>query len=455
MFQDRHWSDLGRNLVTWLGVGGLALWAFSAGIDRSGIRIGSALMTVTLLIQWRDLWPRIRKDPVFWTGLVLLLYLIADAWWAVRLFPATVVAQRHSVGDLAVFSALPALPIAWWMGGNGRRIGWVLVLMLAGLTVGVLIDFNWSDPASYLHGARLIAARSPNGLGLYSATAVLGLAIFGTLYILTDKKERSPASRFSLAVAWIVAALTYTVVLVLAQSRSAWLAAAIVIVPIVTLFIYRVARLRVRNSTVSWRPLVITLVGIVIVGSVAIYASFGAIEKRIVGATEELAVESPESTADISDIAVRTRLELWKFGLARFGEHPLLGFGPGTARHLISTESAPIIQRYRHFHNLYLHLLVTVGIVGAVLVAVVGMLVLRAAWIAVRAGSMPVEFAYFVGGAALLYLLVSFFTIRHDDTYGRTYLLLLSAIAYSFWLHRDVARQPVDVKVTPASVPGN
>jgi len=444
-----------RNLIVGFGIGGLALWAFSAGIDRTGIRIGSAMMTVALLLQWRDLWPRIRRDPIFWTGLALLLYLIVDAWRGVQLYPATTVAQRHGVGDVAVFTMLSVLPVAWWMGGNIRRIGWVLVLALAGLTIGILLDFNWADPRSYLHGERLVAMRSPNGLGLYSATAVLGLAIFGTQFILRGDKAANPGLRYAFTTVWVVAAALFAVVLVLAQSRSAWLAAAVVIVPAVALYVYQLIRSGTPRASVSWRLLLMVFAGVVIAGSIAIYASFGAIEKRIVSAGEELAVENPDATAEISDIAVRTRLELWKFGLTRFAEHPILGIGPGSARHLISTESPPIIQRYRHFHNLYLHLLVTVGLVGATLVFAIGALVARAAWRTLRAGSMPVEIGYFVGGAALLYLVVSFFTIRHDDTYGRTFLLLLGGIAYTFWLHRDVVSETKAVKSPSGPVLSN
>jgi len=434
----------------------LALWALSAGIDRSGIRIGSAMMSLALLLQWRDLWPRIRRDPIFWAGLALLLYLIVDAWRGVQLYPATVVAQRHAVGDVAVFTMLSVLPVAWWMGGNTRRIGWILALALAGLTIGILLDFNWADPRGYLHGERLVAMRSPNGLGLYSATAVLGLAIFGIRFIFSSEKAGSSRLRYPLTIVWIIATATYTVVHILAQSRSAWLAAAIIILPTVALYVYHLIRSGVQQgASVPWRPLVMTFVCAIVAGSIAIYASFGAIEKRIVSASDEVAVSHVSETDEISDLAVRTRLELWKFGLDRFAEHPILGIGPGSARHLISTESPPIIQRYRHFHNLYLHLLVTAGLVGATLVFTIGALVALAAWRTMRAGTMPVEIGYFVGGAALLYLVVSFFTIRHDDTYGRTFLLLLGGIAYTFWLHRDVVSETKAVQSPSGPVLSN
>jgi O-antigen ligase len=427
-----------QSLTSWVGLGGLAIWALSAGIDRGGINIGFALMVLAFLLQWRRVWPRLRSEPIIWAGLAFTAYLVGNALWASQQFPETAALQRRAVSDLMIFSGLPALPVAWWMGGDPRRVRWVLLLLLIGLTLGVLSHFNWANPKSYLAGARMNAVRSPNGLGLYSATVILGLTIFGTLFVSAGTRFRTGLIRVMLILLWVVLTSGYVAVLILTRSRSAWLAAAFVIVPAIVLFIVRVARRQASSAARSWRPIVFNLMGVVIAGALVIYASFGAIQTRFTDITNKLSAENPNNTS----IAITARLELWKFGIAKLGERPVFGFGAGTAKQMIGTSEIPQIQRHRHFHNLYLHLLVTLGLVGLILAVVVVTLLTRAAWRSVRSGTMPVEFAYFLAGSVVAFLAASFFTIRHNDVHGGSYLLLLNALAYTFWIHRGVARQP-------------
>ncbi|MCP4287464.1 MAG: O-antigen ligase family protein, partial [Gammaproteobacteria bacterium] len=64
------------------------------------------------------------------------------------------------------------------------------------------------------------------------------------------------------------------------------------------------------------------------------------------------------------ELILKDRLEIWLEGVSLIVDAPLMGHGPGTASSLLAESAHAEIRHYNNFHNLWLHLLVTIGILG-------------------------------------------------------------------------------------------
>jgi len=65
------------------------------------------------------------------------------------------------------------------------------------------------------------------------------------------------------------------------------------------------------------------------------------------------------------DQSLKVRLMMWQESVSLIVDAPLIGHGPGTASLLLAESAHAEIRHYNNFHNLWLHLLVTIGIPGA------------------------------------------------------------------------------------------
>lgn len=429
-----HWSWLRDRAAPVLGAGGLLLWAYSCAYFGPGRNIGLGLMALAAALQAQLWWPRLRSDPYLWVALAFVAYAAIGAVWAAAALPGS---TRHQHGDVReLFNlCILTLPVAWWLRGDPARARQVLLLAFAGLLVGISARLDWNEFGRYVTGAqRLQPGISPNGLGLYAATALLGFVVFSVSRVL-GQATVNRRERLVLAGGLALAGVS-VVLLMLSQSRSAWVAAAVVLPP--TLLIALLYALRARPRPAARALLALIAIAVVGLGVVSGYAYRDTIQQRFHVVVEQVDA-SRGAGGHVTDEATYARLQLWELARDKWLERPVFGWGPGSARHLIRQAPDPRVNVYKHFHNLYLHVLVTLGLAGAALATAAAALLACAAWRSLRSRRMPPEFGIFLLGYLLLFLVASLFTLRHDDAHGRSYLQLLAAVAYTFWLWRSPA----------------
>jgi O-antigen ligase len=142
----------------------------------------------------------------------------------------------------------------------------------------------------------------------------------------------------------------------------------------------------------------------------------------------------PEVSADY-------RIHVMRFGLKKWMERPIFGWGPGATEYLISHSGLPALRHpyYKggrvwmdHVHNTYLEVLVRFGIVGFSFFLLVVILLFKNLRNACQEGRLPADYALFLTGTLALMALWSLFDFRLLHTDWRSYWLLVGGMTYAF-----------------------
>lgn len=155
---------------------------------------------------------------------------------------------------------------------------------------------------------------------------------------------------------WIAlcAALAAAAVLLSTGMRALW--PFLLAGPVIPLVILRPAL----HWPSIFRGALIAVVPLALIG----YLTYGVVETRV-----EALVQSVEKVeAGKADVSLGRRLVIWKFGLEKAAEHPLVGAGPGS----IKKDEASVFG-FSHYHNFLLNAMVKSGVLGVL--AIIGLFI--------------------------------------------------------------------------------
>jgi O-antigen ligase len=435
-----------QEIIDWVGTAGLFLFAFSAFLSTTALSIGLALLVGALLLN-RSVWPRLRRDPLSIVCVVSTVYLVVRTLWAVWEFPGSAQLQEDQAWDW--FRLWLFLCVGWWVNGNTKRITWILLLALVGLLSGMVYalfdhwSLLWSGIRTGFH-LPIIA------FGLYAGTAVLGLLLMAPR--IWGKMEKLPFFAIRVGL-WLIAFVLLTQGLIDTQSRGAWLAAVLVLPPL-TILRYWIALKQKRISRqrrISIACLVLVIFGLLVLANLPTIQNRMAQERSMFEATWKL---------DFKDVPTQgfgVRVQALRYGLRKWLERPMFGWGPGSTEYLISHSGEHILQHplsgggyvwLDHLHDTYLEILFRFGLVGALLIATVLGLLLRDLWIAHLEGRLPIDYLLFLTGTFSLMAIwsLSDFRLLHPD--WRSYWILIAGMAHAFRLPLP---EHTAVKVKPAA----
>jgi O-antigen ligase len=344
----------------WLGIYSVGLRTLSLVLTAIGL--GAWLVAAWRRPEWRPstaIWPAVVLPPaalglsalaspfqrlgleyVAWTVLLTALYLLLARILALPY-------ARARIGGLAAILGL-VLGLAY--------IGWVLLLWVEwwGL-VGRLqppplrplyLGLTWGNPSAVLTVEVLLLLIAAAGLGSATRGARLTLAALSLVTLL---------------------------VVVMSGSRAGWLALAGAAVLVGGLWLLRSMWLgRATRQEAIGRALADRRVRVGIVAGVAVLGILAV-------------VFAPGILSRFQDGGDGGRLVYYSVALRMFADAPVLGLGPGTwaARRIAYTEPGELDFYIPHAHNVYLHTAAELGVVGllvgAIILACVGWLILRAA----------------------------------------------------------------------------
>ncbi|OYD55697.1 hypothetical protein CGK74_00670 [Thauera propionica] len=409
-----------------LGLAGLYLYALGAMPSTVAAKTALLCMAIGAALQWRSFWQALRSQPLFWLLLAFAAYLAIGAVIASQAFPQTSDDQRRAVLDLLAASGPPLLLGAYWLRHDGqprRRTTHILLLAAVGLLLTITYKGAWSSLVQVANSSRFTMGMSPNAAGILG-----GVLFWGALLGLLSCIRLSVAihMRWPFALSMLALCLLGSMMLVLSGSKSAWVATALALPPLAPLYIRHALSQRQRRVALA-----VLAIGVLLVALYASTLGRGVLETRTGSAITALAQILDEDSIDVKDGSIGPRLQMWNEAIANVEQHPLTGWGPGSTKMLLRNSENPEIRNFPHFHNLPLHFLVSLGLLGTLLFYAIQAGLALKAWQSFRSGAAAAEHAFFTLGGLALFHVAHLFQYRLNNTPGQFLLTLAGMVALS------------------------
>lgn len=395
---------------------------------------GGAVALLILVLAGGKRWRALVRHPLPWLVLAFVVYALLQAAYVARLTPALSFDNHLSYNAEPIRVGVLTCVTGAWLAERPRRMPLLLGLMVAGFVLAALVCTPWTHIDAIVAGAlRLRLRYAENIVGEYAAMGLLLLSLFA----LARPLRLGGRGRAGFAMVLMLAGVPLLACLLYAQSRGAWLAAALV-VPL-ALFAC------LRNVRHHWhRPTAITL-GVAILAVIAALAvGYALVAQRLAGGEAIAAALAHGELSDLPSSSVTVRVQLAALGWHAWETHPLWGIGLRSIQPLIAASGIHIGSYVPpHLHDAYLQATVGLGAVGAGLLLATFALLVRELWLARRAGTCGHVLYWALLGCLGIVLIVNVFdylTWRFD--YLRAPLELLLGCCFALSLRRrDAGRQ--------------
>lgn len=418
-------------------------------------------------------WPRLRRFPLFWVGLLLLLLVLIQAlnpwwvwerneksWWLRRLsdvawLPAGIdapVERMNPWRQLIVYGTVWLDICAVWIGVTRRRSLQILLsaLVVSGLaiaTVGFVQQMTGETRVLWL---REFPQASPFGSFVYrnfgGAYLSLMMAAALALAMWHHYEGRRKLAKSTPAMLWLLAALLLFLAVLFSLSRGAAVSAVFLVISAIIAFLLIRAAAPVPSTT----PKLVTFMVLALIVGTAGWAirrvDFTEIQRRMATLSQ---YETDDSYVS-RKLAREAALDMLK-------GHWLRGVGAGGFRHLYPgyVKNKPQIYQggrlfWAHAHIDWLEIPIELGLAGVLLIAT-GCGWMVCVWIRGRGWRHPVAVMLFLGcGQTLGHALVDF-PFQNSAILTTWWVLLVVALR---WLELESGKPHGSMQpVTPLRVP--
>lgn len=362
-------------VVAATGLAMLALFATSPGLNLLNARSGAILLLLATFGMGYRPWRELGRHPVVRVLLLFTIYVVIQAaitHWrmpSIR-FDAQLAAASKPLKLLAW-----ACLIGWWLVERPRWVVPMLSLLLLGFAGWVAIHVPWNDLGAMLSGhLRLRAGYAENLVGLFSAVAVLIVSLF----LVGSQARGGPWLGGLRRVLLGLALVLFGAYLLFAQSRGAWLALLLVLPGSV----YWVRR-RHGNKPLH-RKFWPTIMALLLIGtSAGIYLAQPAVLSRFDHGPRIVHALRHDLPGSLMSSSVGLRLDIYRFGLRKWAQAPLLGWGL-LSIHPMLKQSGIHLGSFvpPHLHDIYLQTAVGLGGIGLLLLLSPFAMWLRDLWLA-------------------------------------------------------------------------
>jgi len=369
----------------WLGVAGLYAFAFHTAGSAFGF-LGGTLLAVSLMLLGRSGWRRLASDPVVLVLGLLLAYLTLSALISYYRFgPAfstQIIKSYRGYAEILVLS----VAIGWWLAHRPNMLFPVLIVAVSGLMLRIALHMDWAQPMSFEWREDMrMFGMSVIHFALSATLALVGLLLFSRRFLASGASGVGLALR-ALALALGVAVFGYA--LAASLVRMAWLAF-LLVSPAILAYVIWNRRQPLPNRGLRYAASLLIaggLVGLVVSQGATIADRIG-VESRELKAVATLKREDLEGA---TSVPIRFQKIVW--GLQLTGERPFFGWGIGAWKPLGDRSAdADAVWEPGDVHNLYVQILLEMGLVGAGLALVLLVLLGRGLWAAYRGGQLPAD----------------------------------------------------------------
>lgn len=438
---------------------------------------GAIAAMLLMLFAGREPWRELARLPLIWLMTLFVVFVIAHAGYATVVFPSIGYSKQLSAAAELVRLGVLSCAVGWWLSLMPRAIPILFGLMTAGLLAAVLAYMPWTDLPQIWDGQLRPKLGMPENLA--GQLAALG----GWLALCLLLKVWNTHGRFrrkrGLMAIFLLAYIGSFCALLFSQSRGAWLAFAATL-PVLMLSAWYTSK-RESGGVVPWLPLVC-------VAAISLLLLLGArdlITHRFAGAekilpqvshSDERTVSGTGDSPRLSDNkpvkrssgpmpsnahrageageannkAVSVRMSLYHFGMERWREHPLLGWGLRSTSTLIAGSGLDLGgQRHAHLHSAYLDAMVGMGAIGAGLLGLFLAMLVRELVLAWRHGVVSNASFWMVSGCIGIVLIANGFDSllwRYDYSRAPLEIVFGCCVAYGL-VRRRQAGTPVETGV--------
>lgn len=349
----------GPNIVVWIGLLSTFIAVFVKLWTPTSInRIPEALYILPFFYALVVNFNWLRRDRIIQLfGLAIILPIV---FFGINYLRDPVTALEYqSLDKLAKLFFF--VPIAWWLGGNTRTIGWFLTIAFAGLVTASLLDPNLSSTLRALINGQRVDFNILNAqhVGLYYSLALIGLLSYLPIWI-KKPYTKTNATRAVLA----IAALGLCILVIIGtQTRAAWLALVLCAGIWVLSTAYRI--LKASKAIQLIAPLLILTVLTTLFG----IAFKEPIANRVSTENTTLTAIIEGDWHNIPYTSIGIRINTWIEAIPWMGERPIIGWGGDVREAIIDSSSrlpGSIKQQFGHFHNSYIEFTLAYGLIGLI-----------------------------------------------------------------------------------------
>jgi O-antigen ligase len=395
-------QSLEPGLTKWIALPALVLLGLSTFSGVGGGNTALFLLFLSFLAVLPFHAGSMLRDPLFVATTAFLMWIAFIALEpSVGNDPEDAALVRNKAAEWARVFLLPALLVGFWLGRTPRLLPWLPLLVAVGYTVKVLVLTSPEMFAAFLSGEKRAGYDDDiTHFGIYSVVALLAA---GTSLGVVHRVQRRCLRRALYAVAVVCAAVALGG-LIFSQTRAAWLAT-IVVLAICGLGAVWIARQR----TGSWRPGLVALGIVVLVMAMAALLFHELLIARLLKQSDTVVRVLSGNWNDMPLDPVGYRIYAWREGIIAWLERPLFGHGPAIDLFRFRGREHPALDFLMHFHNVYINLLSTWGLVGLLLFGGVALVLGMRAWRAWQAEILPPSAAVFLAGSIIALLVFGWF----------------------------------------------
>ncbi|MDZ7787694.1 MAG: O-antigen ligase family protein [Halofilum sp. (in: g-proteobacteria)] len=337
----------------------IVLMALAAVYDRGLANLGLAVLLLGFFVFLPLHWRSVIRDPIAW---VALIFFVWTPFWGSSLaesYPEYADLVRSQTQTWLKVLFLPMLVTGFWLVRLPRLLPWIPLLIATGYLVRVIVFAEWGMlERIFSQGERAEFGIVATHFGLYSLLSLIAAATAWR----TIKTIPSVPARYVLKIFISMVSLVSLLGVVLAQTRSVWLASILIAVALAIL----VARgLRDKNSRLRTNWLAV-FASSVLVGMAA-YGLSDIVGARLVQHRETIVGVLSLDFEGLAYNPIGYRIRAYATGLATWLEAPFLGHGPGIDQIRMNTIDDLKMRYVAHFHNEYINLLATYGLFGFIL----------------------------------------------------------------------------------------
>jgi O-antigen ligase len=403
-----------------MGITGLLLYSFGVFYRDAIVHRGLFLMALALGLKLKFLDGKVVRDRLLILSIGFLLFLSMLTFMAVSEF------KKHD--PLILEGALKALQlgffvlllVAFWMSRYPHLWDWCVVCLFAGHIVRLYRKLDWATLPDSFHliwtGAdRLRLGSTVNRFALWNAVILFACIILRE-NIWGARTANYSILFWSRVLFWALVSLVAAAGLVFSQSRSAWLAA-VLVMPTVYLYRFlRQKRLRLKSIGIG--------AGIILLA--CIFSNLPAIVGKRIFSPDHPSFDTTTTTA------IDQRLLLYRLAWEKWRERPWVGFGPGTSEIIVKQagDEYAAVRVWDHFHNVAFDIMVQMGLVGIIFYGLHLYLIFRQLFIGKKNGSIEPNYYVFTFGSLAMIMIAGIFGQPFGDYKGIFLFGFLGGICY-------------------------